>query len=75
MDEPRPDLLTRRALGRIQQFDNDMTKARLRRADAVREARERGVTWRQVGTVLGISPQAAQQAFPIPEFPSLQPRV
>ena len=51
------------ALARIEERAEDLRAAEAPLAEAVAEARDQGATWAEVGRVLGVSRQAAQQRF------------
>lgn len=51
------------ALARVEERAEGLRAAEGALAEAVAEARDDGATWAEVGRVLGVSRQAAQQRF------------
>lgn len=57
------ELGKRRALDNVVSYQGQIEQAKVRQRKWVYEARRLGATWDEVGGVLGISKQAAQQRF------------
>jgi DNA-directed RNA polymerase specialized sigma24 family protein len=65
-DEPDPvvrDFYSGASLLELAAAGDDLERARTRYADAVRSARTVGLSWREIGRVLGVSQQALHRRF------------
>ena len=65
-DKPDPvlnDVLSGASWRELAAAHDDMARARSRYADAVRAARTRGLSWGEIGRVLGVSKQQLHRRF------------